>query len=129
MPLDKSGSKEAWGKNYGTEIHAGKSPDQAAAIAYSVQRKAKDNAEVTTTKGGKGPIGSKVKAPGGDYIHERKATPNKSARYFTLKRGGKLLRMMQKPGESAEVQSVLTKTNAEPGQKTKQYRLIRHHGN
>lgn len=124
MPLIKSKSKEAWGKNYGAEIEAGKKPDAAAAIAYSVQRKAKDNAEVTTAPGGKGVIGSKVKAPGGEYVHERKAAPSKKARYFTIERGGKLLRMMQKPGEKTEVQSVLTKENARP----KKYGVIKHHG-
>ena len=41
MPLIKSKSKEAFGKNIATEIRAGKPPKQAAAIAYSVQRSAK----------------------------------------------------------------------------------------
>lgn len=41
MPLKKSASKKALGKNIATEIRAGKKPSQAAAIAYSVQRKAK----------------------------------------------------------------------------------------
>lgn len=40
--LVKSKSKEALKKNIATEIKAGKDPKQAAAIAYSVQRKAKD---------------------------------------------------------------------------------------
>lgn len=41
MPLIKSKSKKAIGKNIATEIKAGKPPKQAAAIAYSVQREAK----------------------------------------------------------------------------------------
>ena len=41
MPLRKSASKKAWGQNYGTERKHGKSKKQAAAIAYSVQRRAK----------------------------------------------------------------------------------------
>lgn len=41
MPLIKSTSKRAIGKNIATEIRAGKDPKQAAAIAYSVQREAK----------------------------------------------------------------------------------------
>jgi hypothetical protein len=40
MPLDKSTSKEAFGKNVGAEIRAGKPKDQAVAIAYSVKREA-----------------------------------------------------------------------------------------
>jgi len=39
MPLDKSGSKEAFSKNVAAEMHAGKPQKQAVAIAYSVQRK------------------------------------------------------------------------------------------
>ncbi len=42
MPLNPSGSKEARSENIATEIDAGKDPKQAAAIAYSVQRKARD---------------------------------------------------------------------------------------
>ena len=41
MPLVKSASKGAFRKNIAAEIRAGKPPKQAAAIAYSVQRKAK----------------------------------------------------------------------------------------
>lgn len=40
MPLMKSGSKAAFKKNIRAEIKAGKPPKQAAAIAYSVKRKA-----------------------------------------------------------------------------------------
>lgn len=41
MPLIKSSSNKARSANIGKEIAAGKDPKQAAAIAYSVQRKAK----------------------------------------------------------------------------------------
>lgn len=41
MPLIKSKSKKARQKNIKTEIEAGKKPDVAVAIGYSVQRKAK----------------------------------------------------------------------------------------
>jgi hypothetical protein len=40
MPLIKSKSDKAFGKNIAAEIKAGKPPKQAAAIAYSVQRAA-----------------------------------------------------------------------------------------
>ena len=40
MPLVKSPSKAAFRKNISAEVKAGKKPAQAAAIAYSVQRKA-----------------------------------------------------------------------------------------
>jgi hypothetical protein len=42
MPLIQGKSEKTLGKNIGKEIGAGKDPKQAAAIAYSVQRKAKD---------------------------------------------------------------------------------------
>ena len=41
MPLKKSASKSALSKNIVTEVKAGKSVKQAAAIAYSVQKSAK----------------------------------------------------------------------------------------
>ena len=41
MPLIKSKSKEAFGKNISAEIKAGKPQKQAVAIAYSVKRMAK----------------------------------------------------------------------------------------
>jgi hypothetical protein len=41
MPLIKSKSEKAFKKNIATEIHAGKKPKQAVAIAYSTQRMAK----------------------------------------------------------------------------------------
>lgn len=40
MPLDKSGSKEAFSNNVAAERHAGKPEAQAVAIAYSTQRQA-----------------------------------------------------------------------------------------
>lgn len=40
MPLIKSSSKSALRKNIAAEIRAGKNPAQAAAIAYSVKRRA-----------------------------------------------------------------------------------------
>jgi hypothetical protein len=40
MPLDKSKSKAAVGKNIAVELAAGKPLDQAIAIAMSVQRRA-----------------------------------------------------------------------------------------
>ncbi len=40
MPLDKSGKKEAIGKNIAAETAAGKPRAQAIAIALSVQRRA-----------------------------------------------------------------------------------------
>ena len=51
MPLIKSTSKKAIGKNIATEIRAGKPPKQAAAIAYATQREAKkDKARSTARK-------------------------------------------------------------------------------
>ena len=50
MPLKKSTSKEAFKANVKTEVKAGKKPDQAVAIAYSVKREA---AKKPTTKGKK----------------------------------------------------------------------------
>lgn len=41
MPLQKGSSKKAFQKNVRAEINAGKSPKQATAIAYSVQREAR----------------------------------------------------------------------------------------
>lgn len=46
--LVESKSKEALKKNIATEIKAGKDPKQAAAIAYSVQKRAKDSDEDAT---------------------------------------------------------------------------------
>jgi hypothetical protein len=50
MPLIKSTSKKAVGKNIATEIRAGKKPAQAAAIAYSVQREAKASKTKSTAR-------------------------------------------------------------------------------
>lgn len=44
--LIQSSSKEAFDKNVATEIRAGKSKEQALAIAYDIQRKNKDNSVV-----------------------------------------------------------------------------------
>lgn len=48
MPLTKSSSKEALHKNIAREVGAGKDPKQAAAIAYSVQRKARSTGDKAT---------------------------------------------------------------------------------
>ena len=40
MPLEKSTSKKAFGKNIETEMHHGKPQKQAVAIAYSEKREA-----------------------------------------------------------------------------------------
>ena len=53
--------------------------------------------EVEIAKGGKGPIGSEVKAPEGDYVHKRKTDPSKYTAYRTIK----------SKSEKWEVQSVL----------------------
>jgi hypothetical protein len=55
---------------------------------------------VKVRKRGEGKIGEKVKAPGGKYIHERKATPKKGADYVTIKKSGKLIRLMEVPGRT-----------------------------
>ena len=41
MPLEKGSSKVARKRNIRRLIHEGKKPDQAVAIAYDVQRRAK----------------------------------------------------------------------------------------
>ena len=41
MPLKKSSSKKAFKENIKAEVKAGKKPNQAVAIAYSVQKRAK----------------------------------------------------------------------------------------
>ena len=41
MPLIKSKSKAAFGKNISAEIKAGKPPKQAVAIAYAMKKSAK----------------------------------------------------------------------------------------
>jgi len=47
MPLIKGTSKETFAKNVRKEIAAGKEPDQAVAIAYSVKKEAKKAAQGT----------------------------------------------------------------------------------
>jgi hypothetical protein len=54
MPLIKSTSKKAIGKNIATEIRAGRDPKQAAAIAYSVQREARATKTKSTARKAKG---------------------------------------------------------------------------
>jgi len=51
MPLTKSTSPKAFKENVKAEIKAGKKPDQAVAIAYSVKREAEK--KTTPTKGKK----------------------------------------------------------------------------
>ena len=51
MPLKKSTSPKAFKENVKAEIKAGKKPDQAVAIAYSVKREAAKKS--STTKGKK----------------------------------------------------------------------------
>ena len=60
MPLMKSGSKEAVGKNIKAEMKSGKPKKQAVAIALSVQR---ENA--------KGSRKSKLEEAYGKYIEEK----------------------------------------------------------
>jgi hypothetical protein len=60
MPLDKSGSEKAVGKNIKTEMKAGKPKKQAVAIALSVER---ENA--------KGSRKAKLKDAYAKYIEEK----------------------------------------------------------
>lgn len=53
MPLVKSASKAAFRKNVAAEVRSGKKPDQAVAIAYSVQRKAASKSASKSTPKGK----------------------------------------------------------------------------
>lgn len=70
--------------------------------------------EVETTKGGKSLIGSHVKAPEGEYIHNRKEDPNNYSEYRTIKKDGKLLRLgKNKSTGKWEVQAVLTRESKE----------------
>lgn len=48
MPLDKSGTKEAFSRNVATEIRSGKPRDQALAIAFRVKREKRANGGLTT---------------------------------------------------------------------------------
>lgn len=52
MPLNEGKSDETRQENIQTEIEAGKPPKQAAAIAYGVQREAKDGLRATMDEGG-----------------------------------------------------------------------------
>ena len=50
MPLIKSASKKAVGRNISAEIHAGRSQQQAIAIAESVKRKAQGKSNATIAR-------------------------------------------------------------------------------
>jgi hypothetical protein len=52
MPLIKSTSKKAFGKNIGAELRAGKPMKQAVAIAYSEKRSAAKHPSNTSTQAG-----------------------------------------------------------------------------
>lgn len=54
MPLEKSTSPEARGRNIATEIRAGRDPKQAAAIAYGVEREAARDQTALTTQANSG---------------------------------------------------------------------------
>lgn len=65
---------------------------------------------VRVTKGGKGPVGSKVKSPGGKFIHERKkAVPKKKGRWRTgtTKKGIKIRQYWDSKKKKWITQSVL----------------------
>jgi len=64
---------------------------------------------IKIAKGGRGPIGSRVKAPGGKYIHERKTNPKRysTCRTKTLKNGTKIRICKVKGKNKWERQSVL----------------------
>jgi len=47
MPLEKGSSKKVISRNIETEIKAGKDPKQAAAIAYNVAGKSRNDCEIT----------------------------------------------------------------------------------
>ncbi len=51
MPLIKSKSKKAFGKNVSAEMAAGKPQRQAVAIAYSVKREAEKSGRKAAVKG------------------------------------------------------------------------------
>ena len=53
MPIRKCASQNCFKRNIAAEIRAGKDPKQAAAIAYSVQRKARAMKAAKTRKMGK----------------------------------------------------------------------------
>lgn len=61
MPLDKSGSAQSVGKNYKTEVKAGKPKKQALAIALSEER-----------SHAKGKRKAKLEEAYGKYVEENK---------------------------------------------------------
>lgn len=63
MPLIKSTSDKARSANIGTEIRSGRKPDQAAAIAYRVQRDAKSKKMAKGGRVGYAPGGALPTAP------------------------------------------------------------------
>jgi len=66
---------------------------------------------IRVTKGGRGPVGSAVKAPGGKYIHKRKKSPKKYTKYITVttNRGNKVRLGWNPRTKKWEAQSVLIK--------------------
>jgi hypothetical protein len=56
MPLQKSGSKEAFRHNVKAEVEAGKPVKQAVAIAYSVKREAQDGRYVIPGNDGRAKV-------------------------------------------------------------------------
>jgi hypothetical protein len=64
---------------------------------------------VKIAKGGKGPIGSKVKAPGGHFVHERQTSPKKysTCRTITQKDGTEIRVCKVKGSKKWEKQSIL----------------------
>jgi hypothetical protein len=65
MPLDKSKSPKAFGKNIKAELAAGKPMKQAVAIAYSVAGKAKKDTGSHKMPGGRTMKNSAMKTPKG----------------------------------------------------------------
>ena len=81
MPLIKSKSQKAFGKNISTEIKACKPQKQAVAIAYAVKRSAKkaDGGDVTQDK-------KLIKKA--FSIHDKQQHEDKKTNLSKLKRGG-----------------------------------------
>jgi len=65
---------------------------------------------VTIAKGGKGPVGSAVKAPGGAFVHHRATSPGKydTCRTITQKDGTEIRVCRIKGTDKWEKQSILT---------------------
>ena len=63
MPLEQGSSREAISNNIATEIHAGKDPKQAEAIAYSEAGKSRSDAAANTNC-----AGILIRAPGPQYL-------------------------------------------------------------